>query len=141
MAELTRDERLALVVRAEVARLRADQATWRSAQAERRVKPYVDAVECFEHIHGRDHDSESMTDLAEVIAIGGEAAAAVDVEAFQAAAMASFEAGLLHDEAARAMQAVVDAARAGGVGDNILEWAGVDVDTLNRAVKGALGEG
>jgi hypothetical protein len=140
MADLTRDERLALVVRAEVAQFRADQATWRAEQAGRRVKPYMDAVERFEQSHGRRYDDESMTDLAEVIALGGPAAEAVGPEDFQAAITASLESSRLSAEAAAAMRAVLAQMRAGGSEVNILEWAGVDLETVTRATHAALAE-
>jgi len=140
MTKLTTQERLALAVRAEVARRRADQAKERAVFMDRKVKPFMDAVERFEKARGRPWDADSMTDLAEVIAFAGKEGADVTFEMVAAAAQVNFEAGDASVAAASAARAVLDA-WGDGEGDTVFEWVGVDRETFGQAVEAALAEG
>jgi hypothetical protein len=140
MAELTPGERLALAVRAEVARVRADRAKERAASLYREVKPFMDAVDRFQGVHGRSLDVNSGADLAEVVAFAGTDGADVTFATIAAAARASQEAADADAEAAAAMRAVSDA-WTGGKDTTVRAWVGADRETFGRAVDAGLAAG
>jgi len=140
---MTLEERLALVIVAHVAMIRADQAKERAALLDRQTHPAMDALERYAKLHGREPDMDAPGDAAAfgglIAAAGGASISPEMVEAVSAAAEESAQAGLA---AANAHRAVSAAMRASGAAEHITtqEWLGVDTETLDRALDAALEE-
>ena len=138
MAELTQADRLALVVRAEVTRRRADQAKERAALIDRQTRPLMDALERFVKLYGREPDMDAPGDSAAIggliAAVGG---ASISTEMIEAAAEAADESAEAAHQAALAIRAL-RAAWDGNGGRTPREWVGVDIETFERAIECAL---
>ena len=135
MSQLTQEERLALVVRAEVAVIRAGQARDRAALVHKRVQPLREGVDRFEELFGRRPDPKVPGDLVTLLTLSGDSAGKVSKEQLAASARALREVSRADLEASDALQAVEDALVPGMT---TLEWVGVDAETYERAVEQAL---
>jgi hypothetical protein len=139
MAELTEEERIALVVRARVATARADAAAEWAALVDRRVEPARRTLERFRAAYGREPDLEAPDDAKTVHAwIAAAGGGNITREMYRAASEASAESERCNREAAAALEALRDALPGGGV--TVSQWLGVDDETLERAVEQALQE-
>jgi len=140
MTELTKAKRLALVVRAEVAMIRADQATERAALIDRQTRPLLDARDRFVKLYGREPDLGAPGDAATYGSlIEATARGSITREMVEAAASAADESAEAAHQAALAMQELL-AAWDSNDARTPREWVGVDTETLDRAVERALEE-
>lgn len=137
MRQLTREERLALAVRAEVATIRAVQARDRAALIQRRVQPLREGMDRFKRRYGRAPDPDVPGDVAVMVALSEEGSGDVTREQLEAAARSSREIAEAEQKAADALEAVRIAL---APGMTTLEWVGVDAETYERAVEQALKE-
>jgi hypothetical protein len=131
--DLSQQQRVQLLVTAEVARIRADRAKHRAAVLERRVRPLVDAVDRFAQLRRRRPDLTAPADAGQVLAWAG-AAAELSWELIEEARRALVDASGATSTAVRAMQAVSDA-RQGDEAETPLAWAGVDREVVERLVE------
>lgn len=133
---MTADEWLALAVRAEVARTRADEAQERAALLEQQVAPLLSSVERFMTMRGRRPDFQDPSDLRILSKMVDNAGGAeIPWTAVLAAGVALEESGRLAQEAGRAIEAV---RRAWTRGHTLLDWIGVSRESYERAVKAAM---
>ncbi len=139
--ELTQAKRLALVVDAEVASIRADQARERAVLINRQARPVVDAFERFEELYGREPDTDVPGDQGEIsrllAAAGG---ASISQEMAEAVVNAADDSAQAAQVASAAHLAVAAAMRASGATEHTttLQWLGVDDETYDRALAAAL---
>jgi hypothetical protein len=138
VSQLSPDERLALAVRAEVTRVRAEAASDQAALLDRRLVPLLEAVPRFARRFRRDPDLASDHDLEALLAFviqpAGPKLSRSDLEA---AAHATREAEARQGLALLAANELARALPAGG--GSILEWCGVTEEELLQAVLVALG--
>jgi len=135
---------MALVIGANVAMIRADQAKERAALLDRQTHPAMDALERYTKLHGREPDMDAPGDAAAfgglIAAAGGAAITAEKIEAAAAAAEESAQADQASMAALGAVSAAMDASGAAKY-ITAQEWVGVDTETfeaaLARALKGA----
>ena len=144
MAELTAEEKLAMLVRAEVAVIRARRAKDRAALLDRKMQPLNDAHERFRALYRREPDPDR--DLATIMDLAMQIDEALRLgfgdlrgEDWEASIAATGEYLAAERESVEAMRAVRDAW--GGRGGTPLGWAGVDAETYRRALEKALQEG
>jgi hypothetical protein len=138
VSQLPPAERLVLAVRAEVARIRAEEASDRAALLDRRMVPLLEARQRFSKQYQRDPDLKSDTDFDKLFALiveaGGER---MTKEHIDAAAEATREAAARQGLAVLAMTEVAKVLPTSGV--SILEWCGVSEEEFLGAVLIALG--
>jgi hypothetical protein len=140
MSELTRQRRLDLAVRAEVARARADQAKERTAFLERGCRPLSLALEHFPELYGRkpypEHDLSALLALAPEFGSGD-----LDARSIAAIERGYREFIQLDDEAAHALRAVSEAMHADGAGHGttVRNWVACTGEEFDRSVAEALG--
>jgi len=137
MRQLTREERLALAVQAEIAVIRAGLARERAALIQKRVQPLREGVDRFEELYGRMPDPKVPGDLVTMVALSEGSAGGVTGEQLEDAVHALREVVGANQEATDAMEAVRDALAGAGT---MLTWTGVDEATYKRAVEQALKE-
>jgi hypothetical protein len=137
MGQLTREERLALAVQAEVRNLRAAQVYERAALIQKRVQPLREGVGRFEELYGRRPDPKVPGELSTMLALSEEDGDDMAREQREAAARSSREIVQAEQEAIDAMEAVRTNL---APGMTTLEWIGVDAETYQRAVEQALKE-
>ena len=80
MRQLTREERLALAVQAEIAVIRAGLARERAALIQKRVQPLREGVDRFEELYGRMPDPKVPGDLVTMVALSEGSAGGVTGE-------------------------------------------------------------
>ena len=138
MSQLPPAERLALAVRAEVARVRAEAASDRAALLDRQLAPLLEARQRFSKQYHRDPDLEREDDLNTLFALVVQAGGArLTREDLDEAANASREAGARQGLAVLATTQLAKVLPASGV--TILEWCDVTEEEFLGAVLTALG--
>ena len=137
MSQLTREERLALAVRAQVAAIRAEEAQEWSAFLPRRLRPVKETWDRFVRLSGRAPDPEAPGDRAMIEALFMDSGGgAVTPEQLEASVRSWVEIGRAERESAEAIEALTVALEGG----ELPEWLGMDEETFERAVEQALKE-
>jgi hypothetical protein len=138
LSQLPQAERLALAIRAEVARVRSEEASDRAASLDRRLVPLLAARQRFSQRHRRDPDLEREDDLSTlftlIVQAGGPRLTREDIDL---AAEATREAAARQGLAVLAMTELAKVLPASGV--SILEWCDVSEEEFLSALLTALG--
>ena len=138
MSQLPQAERLALAVRAEVARIRAEEASDRAALLDRQLTPLLEASQRFSKRFRRELDPQSDDDLQQLFALIVEAGGAeLSKEDIDLAADATREAAARQGLAVLALTELAKVLPSSGI--TILEWCGVSEEELLSGVLTALG--
>ena len=138
MSQLPQAERLALAVRAEVARARSEEASDRAASLDRQLVPLLEARQRFSQRHRRDPDLEREDDLNTLFALIVQAGGArLTREDIDVAADATREAAARQGLAVLALTELAKVLPESGV--TILEWCDVSEEEFFSAVLTALG--
>jgi hypothetical protein len=135
--KLSQEQRLALVVAAEVARVRAQQAQERAAHLGERTRAVSGVLDRFIERRGRPPEPG---ELAIGAIVAQPRAQGVTTEDIEAVAHAHAECARTSGEVVAAMRALAAVWKEAG-GRTVLDWVGVDRATFERAVEQALKEG
>ena len=137
MSQLPPAERLALAVRAEVTRVRAEEASDRAALLDRQLAPLLQASQLFSKRYRRDPDLASEQDLEQLFGLVTETVGAeLTREHLDAAAEATREAAARQGLAVLALTELAKVLPTKGT--SILEWCGVSEEQFLSEVLTAL---
>jgi len=140
MSQLTTEEKLTLVVRAQVARIRAAEANQRARTLQRRMNALLRTLDRFQRLHGREADLHSATDRAAVQSLRrSRDPGATSPEIVQEVAQALEQDVKARVAAKEALVAVQTAWGGGGPGETVVDWVGLPRDEIEQTLFRALG--
>jgi hypothetical protein len=140
MSQLSTEERLTLVVRAQVARIQAAETTQRARLLQRRMNSLLRALERFHKMHSREADLHCSTDRAVVQRLCRSRDPERTSPAVVQEAAEALEQDARAREAARQALVAVQSAWNGGPGETVVDWVGLPREAIEQTLIGALSQ-
>lgn len=140
MSDLSTEERLTLVVRAQVARIHAAETTQRARTLQRRMNALLRALERFQRVHSREADLHCSTDRAAVQSLCRSRDPERTSPAVVQEAAEALEQDARAREAAREALVAVQTAWNGGPGETVVDWVGLPREAIEQTLIGALSQ-